>query len=56
MVRDLERAGFQTTVERVLLDGKTYYRVILRQQFQPEEAHNALVRLKEAGFEGAILP
>jgi len=56
MVADLAKAGFPTVVEQILLAGRTYYRVILNQAFPPDEVRTALIRLKEAGFEGAILP
>lgn len=56
MARDLKTAGFATITEKAELAGKTYYRVLLAKTYAPDEARTALIRLKEAGFEGFIVP
>ncbi len=56
MARDLKAAGFETAVERVELAGKAYYRVLLAGRFSQEDARSMLIRLKDKGFEGVILP
>jgi hypothetical protein len=56
MVKDLERAGFPSSVDKVVVGGRAYYRVTLSSEFTPDDARQALVKLKQAGFEGALIP
>jgi cell division septation protein DedD len=56
MAKDLERAGFPAMVDRVVVAGRTYYRVTLSARFTPDDARQTLIRLKQAGFEGALIP
>jgi hypothetical protein len=56
MVKDLERAGFPSSVDKVVVAGRTYYRVTLSSRFTPDDARQALIKLKQAGFEGALIP
>jgi tetratricopeptide (TPR) repeat protein len=55
MQRDVTRAGFEVTIRTVTLRGTIYHRVLLADSYDSPGAQSALIRLKDAGFEGTLV-
>jgi hypothetical protein len=55
MVRELKNKGFEARIMAALIRDVRYYRVVVGSRQSQAQAQATLVRLKEAGFEGALI-
>lgn len=56
LARDLKAGGLEARVAEAVVREVRYYRVIVGPRQTPAQAQQTLLRLKEAGFEGILIP
>jgi cell division protein FtsN len=55
LAAQLRDSGFQMGVEKALVDGRTYYRVLTRRVDSRQQADTLQKRLRDEGFEELLL-